>query len=98
MLRSHTFLDGYYVFITFSQPSNTLSTYFGSSKAIPFIFDKLFHSDQPIVVYYRIFSNHIDALGHKLLLQTLSKETLWRIINVDNPEHINLHIELIDSL
>lgn len=42
------------------------------------------------LVYYRCYDNIIDALGHKLFLEQISKASLKRIIKMQNPKNKNL--------
>lgn len=46
------------------------------------------------LLYYKGFSNIIDGLGYKLLLEHLSKDSLRRIICDGNPRYKDLSAEI----
>lgn len=45
--------------------------------------------------YYRKFDNLLDGLAHKLLLETISGQSLQRIIWNNNPDNKNLATEIL---
>lgn len=42
------------------------------------------------LVYYRRFGNMVDALAHKMLLESLGYGSVKRMIREMNPQHLNL--------
>gem|GEM_PF-5977961 len=46
------------------------------------------------LVYLRRFSNPLDAIGHKLLLESVSQQSLKRLIKMNNPDNKNLRSEI----
>lgn len=42
------------------------------------------------LVYCRHFGNMMDALAHKMLLESLGRGSVKRIIREMNPQHLNL--------
>lgn len=49
-------------------------------------------------VYVKCYKDMYDALGHKLFLDTVSAETLMRIIKRQNPEKIDLREKLMQIM
>ncbi|MDL2243350.1 hypothetical protein LJB84_00700 [Bacteroidales bacterium OttesenSCG-928-J19] len=49
------------------------------------------------LVYVRRFNNIIDGIGHKLLLESISKPSLQRMIRINNPENKDLKLEVINT-
>ena len=43
-----------------------------------------------ILVYVKCYNDMCDALGHKLFLDTISADTLKRIIKLQNPERTDM--------
>lgn len=55
----------------------------------------LAHTAEDSLLYYRQFSTLSDGLGHKLLLEELSSQSLYLTIQSINPEMRDLHDDFI---
>ena len=59
---------------------------------------KIFWLDEPTrLVYFRRFDNLIDGIGHKLLLENISEQSLRRLITKNNPDNRNLIQEILEQ-
>ncbi|MDL2241945.1 hypothetical protein LJB91_03465 [Bacteroidales bacterium OttesenSCG-928-L03] len=47
------------------------------------------------LVYCRKFENILDGIGHKLLLESISKPSLQRMIRINNPENKDLKLDIL---
>lgn len=56
----------------------------GYTTDLPNVIEEL--SDIGNIIYVRRFQNSMDALGHKLFLEKISKPSLRRIIHRQNPK------------
>ncbi|MDF9828900.1 hypothetical protein [Parabacteroides sp. PF5-6] len=66
----------------------------GFCRSLPVMLERTGHDK---LLYYRQFSTPTDALGHKLLLEELSGESLQLTISSINPEMRDLHNDFIIS-
>lgn len=81
--------DECWVYLT---PSKTSSGY-----------DVVFEMDLPhkierekiYLLYFRKFDNLLDGLAHKLLLETISRQSLLRIVKNSNPDNRDLTSEIL---
>ncbi len=96
MIQSDLFTtDSFVVMVGTNANDRTISIAYCSVLSLCKTLEKLDKEGANHIIYYKLYNNHIEALGHKFLLKNFNLPTLKRFIMHRNPHQQNYFDELL---